>query len=164
LESAVVSMANAFRPNRLASDMSFEQTEALKGLTSAAYDQLKFAGNSPRNLGPAFTVAQDMVTGEVRFGLNNKLGDVPDVLSENLGSRISSMPPEVQAGYIRSAGAGSHSEIYAVNDLLLARPGARLSEIAVSTIETGTPAWARGLYKPACPHCDFILNGVHYVH
>jgi YD repeat-containing protein len=163
MENALVKTANVFRPSRFASDMSFEQTEALKNLTLTAYEQLKLAGNTPNSLGPAFTVAQDMVTGEVRFGLNSRAGRVPENIVDALDNRIVNMPPEIRDGYVRSAKAGTHAEIYAVNDLMLARQGATLSEIAVSTIETGNPAWARGMYKPACPHCEYILNGVHYV-
>ncbi|BFO56001.1 YwqJ-related putative deaminase [Acidovorax sacchari] len=162
IEGALIKMSQAFRSNANAADMTFQQAEALKELTVAAYEQMQAAGKSLNSLKPAFTVAQDMVTGQVSFGLNNKGGAIPAVMDETLTSRLDKMPEEVLLGYQKSAAAGSHSEIYAVNELLLARPGAKLSEIAVSTIETKAAAM-RGTYKPACPHCDYILNGVHYV-
>ena len=161
LDSAMAGIANAFRPTRLASDMSFEQTEALKNLATTAYEQLQLAGNSHNSLRPALSVAQDMVTGEVRLGLNQ--ASRPDVLASQLGGRVATVPEEIMSSYLKSPIPGSHAEVQAINDLLLARPGASLNEIAVYTIETGSPVAARGLYKPACPVCSYILDGVFYV-
>jgi hypothetical protein len=162
LEQAALRTAQVFRPTRTASDMSFEQVEALKDLTHKVYSQLLEAGNSHSKLSPALSVAQDVVTGEVRLGLNNRFGAVPENLSPQLESRMLQMPDDVRFGYIQSHGPGSHAEIYAANDLLLARPGAQLSEIAVYTIETAQKTY-RGLYKPPCRHCEYLLDGVHVV-
>lgn len=80
-----------------------------------------------------------------------------------MSARAGAVPDEIMASYLKSPVPGSHAEVHAINDLLLARPGARLEEIAAYTIETGSPVWARGMYKPACPVCDYILDGVFYV-
>jgi hypothetical protein len=56
----------------------------------------------------------------------------------------------------------SHAEIYAVDELLKARPDASLNDFAVFTMETRIPKY-RGEFKPACVQCNWLLEGVQYV-
>ena len=60
-----------------------------------------------------------------------------------------------------SKGAGSHAEVFAVNELLLKRPNATLSDFAVLSIKTQRSA--QGIIKTPCGNCDSILSGVQFV-
>jgi RHS repeat-associated protein len=110
-------------------------------------------------IGPAASIAIDPKTGilsDVFF--NNQKGRLPESLHPILQQRL----PDVPAGYIKTHGAGSHSEIYAVDQILKSSPGATLPEIQVLTIELKFgPNW--GGIKLPCPDCNFVLNGVKYI-
>ena len=56
--------------------------------------------------------------------INDYDGKVPSELAPIIRERIENMPPEVLDSYIKTKGAGSHAEIYAVNKLLLDNPNA----------------------------------------
>lgn len=79
-----------------------------------------------------------------------------------LGRRLAAMPVEVRGGYLLSSFPGSHAEIFAVNELLVARPGAQLGEISVYTVHTFRDGMSL-TYFVACPHCNYLLQGVHYI-
>jgi hypothetical protein len=129
-------------------------------LKSAARDELarlKAEGVSNKRLGPAISVAIDRNTGEMsQVFLNNAEGDVPARLNPLLEQRL---PEARQLDYFKTHGAGSHAEVYAVNQLL--NKGAHIDEIAVYTEQIGTAR--AGTVKPPCPHCDFLRQGVKYV-
>lgn len=74
------------------------------------------------------------------------------------------VPDASKVEYGKSKGAGTHAEIHALNDAMLARPGAPLSDFLVYTINSGQKSsptlW--GLPVPRCPQCELITNGVRY--
>ena len=137
-----------------------EAAPMLKEAVRAELAALKAAGLSNRARGPAASIAIDLKTGQwSRVHLNNKLGAVPDNLNPTLQNRL---PNALKTGYEKSAGAGSHAEIYAVNELV--NGGSKLSDIAVYTEELkGLSKGLQGTMKPACPHCAELLKGVTYI-
>ena len=71
------------------------------------------------------------------------------------------MPKDVKEGYTYTKGAGSHAEIYAVNQALLA--GANPEDILVyvnRATGTGNGKTTTTKYDPfvTCPHCEYILK------
>ena len=121
---------------------------------------MKDAGLANKELGPVVSGAYDKTTGEIYISINNPDGTVPVDLHPDLQSRLDSMPPDVRDSYLNTHGAGSHSEIYAVNQALTANPGVNPDNILVYSNATG------GVTKPVvydpvptCPHCAYILDG-----
>ncbi len=111
-------------------------------------------------LGPAVSIAQDKVTGRVsKVYFNNQQGGLPSNLSDPIATRLNSVPK-----FVKTKGPGSHAEVYAVDELLQARPGAKLSDIQVLTLEID-PFSKHPLLsvKPPCIQCDHLLNGVEYL-
>ncbi len=144
--------------------LSLEQQSALKGLTQVEFDRLVAAGANPKSktFTPALSVAQDLQTGQISQVHGNSLIGAQPAWSPTLGVRAAEVPTDLLTSYVKTHGFGSHSEVYAVNELLLARPTATLSDIAVFTMETKIPKYM-GQVKPPCPHCTYLLNGVEYV-
>lgn len=83
-------------------------------------------------------------------------------MTEKIAERLAGMPEEAINAYIKTRGVGSHSEIYAVNELMLKRASAKFEDIAVYTMETQRKSELL-TFKPACLHCDYLLKGVTYV-
>lgn len=133
-------------------------TQQLISLAVEEYAGRVLLGGTKKEIGPAVSIAQDTVTGRVsKVYFNDQLGKLPSNLSDPIASRLKSVPE-----YVKTKGPGSHAEVYAVDELLKARPGAKLSDIQVLTLET---AEAKCLLtvKPPCPHCDHLLEGVQYL-
>lgn len=97
---------------------------------------------------------------------NDPFGRQPGSLSQPIADRLNGPLPE----YKRTKGAGSHSEIFAADELLKARPGSRLEDFAVWSMEIQM----KGNYAPKfpdrflhfkrpCPHCGPLLRGVEFV-
>ncbi len=59
-------------------------------------------------------------------------------------------------------GAGSHAEVYALNEALLANPNAKLEDFMVYVVRLGKKLKPRGLPMPRCPHCEYITDGSSY--
>ncbi len=128
------------------------------GLVKNEYQNLISSGMSHREIGPAISIARDMKAGKFsQIYRNDSLGNMPSNLSDPIAIRLYSAPE-----YIKTKGIASHSEIYAVDELLKARPKAALEDISVFTMEV-KKASLRGTYKPACPHCAHLLEGVDYI-
>ncbi len=105
-----------------------------------------------REIGPALSIAQDSKTGALSFVHANRK-TLPAGLSDQIGARLSGVPD-----YYPGVLAGSHAEIYAANELLLARPGMTINELRIFTMETEIPKYFLQ-YKPPCPHCGHLLDG-----
>jgi RHS repeat-associated protein len=130
----------------------------LKQQVRKEYRKLIDSGLSHREIGPSLSIAQDMKTGNISgVYRNDELGRMPSNLSNTISSRLGTTPE-----YIKTKGIGSHSEIYAVDELLKARPFANLEDISVFTMEVKI-ASLRGTYKPPCPHCAHLLEGVNFI-
>jgi hypothetical protein len=151
--------ANVLKP-------SDEQVGILKSRMDKAYsealDEVAAGKLSKKELGPVLSVAIDMKTGRVsKVWRNDRQGDAPNSLSQELRKRLASAPDHVRA-YEKTKGMGSHGEIYAVDELMKARPDAKIGDIAVYTIDTRDKRFL-GQRKPPCIQCDWLLEGVHYV-
>jgi RHS repeat-associated protein len=135
-----------------------KKSSELKQHVRNEYQRLIDSGTSHKKIGPSLSIAQDNKTGTLSkiYG-NDNLGRMPEKLSDSIAARLESAPE-----YIKTKGIGSHSEIYAVDELLKARPGAEFEDISVFTMEV-QKASMRGTFKPACPHCAHLLEGVNFI-
>ena len=128
----------------------------LRGVVRSELDQLRSAGASNKRLGPAISAVMDRTTGKIStVATNNAAGELPRALNPALADRIAGVK-EIE--YIKTAGAGSHAEVYAVNEML--NQGSRLEDLVVYTEQVGGK-FAGGI-KPPCPHCAALLEGVTY--
>ncbi|WP_439625042.1 RHS repeat-associated core domain-containing protein [Gemmata sp.] len=135
------------------------EIQNLKLISTENYAYRILLGESKADLGPCSSIAIDRVTGRIsEVYYNDALGRVPKDLTDQIARGMVTVPV-----YEKTAGAGSHAEIYAVNELLKARPGAKLSEISVWTMELQMKKFF-GNIKPPCPQCDHLLPGVEYIH
>ncbi|MEI2432889.1 RHS repeat-associated core domain-containing protein [Lysobacter yananisis] len=142
------------------------QVARMKELVQKAYDDMVAQGVGKAKRGPCFSIAMDMRTGRMSAVYNNHVdGAVPGNLHPDIESRLPGVPPYVtENGLPLSKGAGSHSEVYAVNELLNNGTGAKLDDIAVWSMESfGNKHAPVGAVKDPCPHCGHLLDGVTYV-
>lgn len=73
------------------------------------------------------------------------------------------MPLEIYNSYAKKTfGAGSHAEVYALNEAMLANPNAKLEDFMVYVVRSGKKLKPRGLPMPRCPHCEYITDGASY--
>jgi hypothetical protein len=113
-------------------------------------------------MGPVLSVAQDLKTGQIsQIYRNNQEGFMPDNMSPQLVDRLNLAPEEVLS-FDHTHGIGSHAEIYAVDELFKARPEANFNDFSVFTMELQNKKYL-GEYKPACTHCNWLLDDVQYV-
>ena len=78
----------------------------------------------------------------------------------NRGMVVTIPAEEILESYIKTKGAGSHAEVYAVNEALLRNPNATKSDILVYVNRTlGTSKPVTEIPFPTCPHCRYILEG-----
>ncbi len=132
--------------------------DALRTATRAELDQMRADGASNKRIGPAISTAMDTRTGQMsKTYINNSAGDPPADLHPTIADR---MDAAQELPYDRSHGAGSHSEVYATNELM--QNGSQMSDISVYTEQVG--GRNAGTVKPPCPHCATLLDGVNYVH
>lgn len=132
--------------------------EELKEKILEEYGLRVLLGHTKKQIGPAASIAQDKVTGKIsKVHFNDYKGKTPDKLSSQIASKERSAPV-----YERTKGAGSHAEVYAVDELLKARPGAKLCDIEVLTLEIQAPN-LRWTVKPPCLHCEHLLEGVNFI-
>lgn len=132
----------------------------LRGAVNDEIERLYKLGITNKELGPAVAGVLDPKTGKYYFGINK--GKVPKELHPLIKERIDNMPPEIHSSYEKTSGAGSHAEVYALNEALLANPTAKLDEIMVYVVRSGKKLKPRGLPMPRCPHCEYITNGANY--
>lgn len=123
-----------------------------------------------KKLGPAVAGVYDPVTGKYYFGINNLDGDLPQNLHKLLEDNYINMPKEgIFAEYNDfTLGAGSHAEIYALNEALIERevmgiPVKNLDELTLTVLKGPKCGWKKmGLPMPRCPHCEYITGNVNY--
>lgn len=73
------------------------------------------------------------------------------------------MPLEIYNSYAKKTfGAGSHAEVYALNEAMLGNPNAKLEDFMVYVVRSGKKLKPRGLPMPRCPHCEYITDGASY--
>ncbi|MDY6992823.1 MAG: YwqJ-related putative deaminase, partial [Pseudomonadota bacterium] len=140
------------------------QRISLKGAVADEYLRLSYGLSNRRirnEIGPALAGVLDTKTGKYYIKTNSGPGELPNNLVPLLESRIEGTQ---SISYLKTHGAGTHAEIHALNEALLARPDADLSDFLLYTINSGqrgSPVkW--GAPIPRCPDCEFITNGVQY--
>ncbi len=139
-----------------------QQKIDLQAAVAAEYQRLLDSGIPPKRLGPALAGVMDRKTGSVYFGRNATGPQLPKVMAPRLQEALSNMPKDVLDSYIKTHGAGSHAEIYALNDAMLARPGATPQDFLLYVVNAGGKAPTRGMPIPRCPHCAYLTSGTQY--
>ena len=141
-----------------------DEINNLKNAVISEGQRLKDIGYTKKQLGPAIAGAYDRATGKIYIAINDCNGNLPKEMAPIIEERINNMPQEVRDSYERTKGAGSHAEVYAVNELLLDNPNARIEDIAVYVNRTLGPS------KPVvevpfetCIHCRYILDGFNII-
>ncbi|MFS0763808.1 YwqJ-related putative deaminase [Peribacillus phoenicis] len=99
----------------------------LRGALAQEVERLNKLGISKREMGPAIAGTFDKTTGKYYFGINNTTGKIPEKLHSLIEQRIINMPIDIKEGYTFTYGAGSHAEVYSLNQALLANPQASSS-------------------------------------
>ncbi|MCR5835685.1 MAG: hypothetical protein K6G88_04190 [Lachnospiraceae bacterium] len=141
--------------------LSFDEVKYIKETVINYGQHLKDMGYSTDKLGPAVAGEYNKQTGEIYLAINDSEGKLPTIMSDFIKERIEGMPPEVKASYIRTRGAGTHAEIYAVNELLLKNPNVDIEDIIVYVNRTlGSSKPVTELPFETCPHCRYILDGL----
>ncbi|MED4570697.1 YwqJ-related putative deaminase [Brevibacillus agri] len=137
----------------------------LRGAVHDELHRLMKSGLTKKELGPAVAGVLDKKSGKYYFDINDPEGKVPLTQHKVISERIEGMPPEIEKGYIKSLGAGSHAEVKALNRALLDRPDANLEDFMIYVISArkinkkmpvGTP-------MPRCPHCEYITQGANFI-
>jgi YwqJ-like deaminase len=128
--------------------------EHVQKLVNGVQARARFVAETESNKvrGPVLSGALDTKTGQIFYGQNE--ADVPGNLH-----------PEIQAALadFKGPGAplkgqpGSHSEVYAVNEGLHARQGAKISDFLLFSVRLQRKRLGEQILK--CPNCAQILKG-----
>ncbi|MGF9964544.1 YwqJ-related putative deaminase [Bacillus rhizoplanae] len=134
----------------------------LRGAVAQEVERLNKLGISKREMGPAVAGTFDKTTGKYYFGINNTTGKIPEELHPLMEQRIINMPKNIKEGYTFTYGAGSHAEVYSLNQALLANPQASASNFITHVVRSGKKLKPAGMMMPTCPHCNFITEGFEF--
>ncbi|TAD94692.1 MAG: hypothetical protein EAZ97_16505 [Bacteroidetes bacterium] len=117
-------------------------------------------------MGPVLTGVLDNTTGEIFFGMNNKNGDLPDNLHPLIKNAVDVLEEAGGTGYKNTKGAGSHSEIYALDQAFKAREkltGKKLTEADLGSFlihNVGLRSKSAYSFIIKCPDCEEITKPV----
>jgi len=141
---------------KLASADQDAADESLRTAVHKKYKEITTQGSdhyqTNRERGPVLTGAMDNVTGEITYGQNT---GIPSPLHPILQDRIDNFEGE---GADFKGVPGSHSEINALNEGMLARPGATREEFTAYNVRLkGTQKGQRII---RCDNCQQITDGV----
>ncbi|MDZ4485335.1 YwqJ-related putative deaminase [Bacillus cereus] len=134
----------------------------LRGAVEKEVERLNTLGLTKNEMGPAVAGTFDKNTGKYYFGINNTDGDIPVTLHPIIRDRIENMPSSVRDGYKFTYGAGSHAEVYSLNEALLANPNAQPTDFITHVVRSGKKLKPAGMMMPTCPHCNFITEGFEF--
>ncbi|MED1383658.1 hypothetical protein COL41_09775 [Bacillus mycoides] len=134
----------------------------LRDAVAKEVERLNNLGLSKREMGPAVAGTFDKTTGKYYFGINNTLGKIPEELHPLIEQRITNMPKNIKEGYTFTYGAGSHAEVYSLNQALLANSQASVSNFITHVVRSGKKLKPAGMMMPTCPHCNFITEGFEF--
>ncbi|MES5939494.1 MULTISPECIES: YwqJ-related putative deaminase [unclassified Bacillus cereus group] len=134
----------------------------LRGAVEKEVERLNTLGLTKNEMGPAVAGTFDKSTGKYYFGINNTDGDIPVTLHQIIRDRIENMPSSVRDGYKFTYGAGSHAEVYSLNQALLANPNAQPTDFITHVVRSGKKLKPAGMMMPTCPHCNFITEGFEF--
>ncbi|MCI3983683.1 T7SS effector LXG polymorphic toxin [Bacillus vallismortis] len=137
----------------------------LRGEVHRELNKLISKGVGKKQRGPAIAGVLDKKTGKYFFGINESKGYSPEVQHDIIKNRINNMPHDLKTGYEKTLGAGSHAEVYALNEALLSRSDAKLEEFMVYVISARkiNKFMPQGSPMPRCPHCEYITDGAYYI-
>ena len=141
-------------------------------LRQALHDELnrlKASELTKNEIGPMVAGVYDPKLDRYYFGINNFEGLLPSKLHPLLEARYASMPNSILSSYSKTKGAGSHAEIYALNDALWAREAAgipiKLDELYLNVISARRISKSipvAGMPVPRCPHCEYLTDGIYF--
>ncbi|MEK4596758.1 YwqJ-related putative deaminase [Bacillus sp. FSL R9-9497] len=134
----------------------------LRGAVEKEVERLNTLGLTQNEMGPAVAGTFDKNTGKYYFGINNTDGDIPVTLHPIIRDRIENMPSSVRDGYKFTYGAGSHAEVYSLNQALLTNPNAQPTDFITHVVRSGKKLKPAGMMMPTCPHCNFITEGFEF--
>lgn len=134
----------------------------LRGAVEKEVEKLNTVGLTKNELGPAVAGTFDKTNGKYYFGINNTDGDIPAKLHPLIRDRIYNMPGSVKDGYKFTYGAGSHAEVYSLNQALLANPNAQPTDFITHVVRSGKKLKPAGMMMPTCPHCNYITEGFEF--
>ncbi|HOV28159.1 MAG TPA: RHS repeat-associated core domain-containing protein [Pseudobacteroides sp.] len=147
-----------------------DDIENLKSKTHSELDRLldlKYKSKITNDeMGPAVAGILDTKTGKVFLAINDPNGYLPDDMHKFIKTRVEKMPQAVKNSYTYTKGAGSHAEVLALNNALLERPDAKLSDFigyVLTTKKLGKKYPSAGLPFERCKHCSFITKGVRFI-
>jgi RHS repeat-associated protein len=148
--------ASGTKPSGRASGDRDAADEELRTAVHKRYKEITTEGSpayqTNRARGPVLTGAMDNVSGNITFGQNT---GIPSPLHPTFEDRIANFEGE-PAPY--KGEPGSHSEINALNEGMLARPGSTLDEFTVYNVRLkGTQKGQRII---RCDNCQQITDGV----
>ena len=132
-------------------------------------DRLKASGLTKNEIGPMVAGIYDPKMDRYYFGINDLEGYLPSNLHPLLETRFSNMPESILNSYTKTRGAGSHAEIYALNEALWAREKAGiaanlddlyLNVISARRVSKSIPV--SGMPVPRCPHCEYLTEGIYF--
>lgn len=132
-------------------------------------DRLKASGLTKNEIGPMVAGIYDPNMDRYYFGINDLEGYLPSNLHPLLETRFSNMPESILNSYTKTRGAGSHAEIYALNEALWAREKAGiatnlddlyLNVISARRVSKSIPV--SGMPVPRCPHCEYLTEGIYF--
>ncbi len=141
------------------SKTELNQRMNLRGETMKELENVRKT-TSKNKLGPAFAGAFDKSTGKYNFATNNYDGLPPNKWAPQLEKLFAEAPDHIKDSYEFTKGFGSHAEIYAANEALLANPNANIKDIVINVVRTGqNKAKPAGMMFSRCPHCAYMLDG-----
>ncbi|MQM27104.1 YwqJ-related putative deaminase [Glycomyces albidus] len=113
-----------------------------------------------RERGPVLSGIMDRKTGKVYFGQNH--ADPPGDLHPSIKSRVDARNDDIANGRVPTpeflGKPGSHSEVYAWNEVLKDRPDAKPEDLIVDNIRL--KGSKKGEFIECCANCSSIVEGI----
>ena len=130
---------------------AFDEDEIIKLITNVE-NYASTLSKSKRN--PAAVGVYNKLTGEYFYGVNSKDGSVL-VFATQLKEYFDNMPEDVLQSYINSTkNAGSHAELWALNEALLSNPSSSVDDFLLYVMHGNNKDYGMPFIR--CPHCQWI--------
>ncbi len=141
-----------------------EEISVLKKKVIDYEQQLKSEGIKQNEIGPAVCGVYNKRSNKFTICINNPEGQTPQNAVTLIQDRIDNMPKEIEEGYVKTHGKGSHAEVYAVNEALSKDPYASVDDLLIYVNHTAKKDYD-AIYDPffTCPHCEYILDGFNII-